>query len=256
MSIDLKSIPPIAGENARTIRDILRRSRGSFRRDWLQRTLGFSERKAQRIVEVLERDGYVERDQLREKEDHRPIPWYHLTRKGEELMRASAARRIKRSTAQGALDEFMKRVHLVNSDARYLCFINKVAVYGSFLEGCDRLGDVDVAVDLQYRIPLKGKWWQIFQKHASNSGRHFPSFEEEIDWPRREVILALKARKRSMSIQSWFCFIEMEKPPSFQYKVLLGNVEEVRRDLERAERESSEDAIKKWGREMVPARTN
>jgi hypothetical protein len=200
MSIDLNAIPPIEGENARSLRDILRKSHGSFRCDWLLKTFGFSEQKAQQIAETLALHGYLERDDALENKDGRRIPWYKVTRQGKELMRASAARRIYRNTAQAALEEFMDRVRLINSDPRYFCSVSKVVVFGSFLRRDCRLGDVDVAADFEYRIPLKGNWWEIFQKHARNSGRHFRSLEDEIDWPRREVILALKARKRSLSI--------------------------------------------------------
>jgi len=95
---------------------------------------------------------------------------------------------------------------------------------------------VDVAIDLASRVPLTGNWVERFRQHAWNSGRRFRAFEDEIDWPRREVILALKARKRRISIQSCFSFVEMEKERSFHYKVLLGEPREIRGELIRAAR--------------------
>jgi hypothetical protein len=44
-----------------------------------------------------------------------------------------------------------------------------------------------------------------------------PNSDEEIFWPRREVLLMLKSRKRSISIQPWFSFVVMEKPKNFRY---------------------------------------
>ncbi len=44
----------------------------------------------------------------------------------------------------------------------------------------------------------------------------------------------LKSRKRSISIQPWFSFVEMEKPKNFRYEVLFGDANEVRRELAKA----------------------
>jgi predicted transcriptional regulator len=216
VSLDLKTLSPIAGEDPRAIRDILRRCDGHMSETWLRKTLGFNDEKAREVASVLLQSGYVEGAGLEEAGQTA----YKVTGKGRDLMRASAATRIRRTTAKLALDEFMGRVHRVNKNSAYLYSIIKVVVFGGFLRRGERLGDVDVAVDLKPRIPLRGNCWEVFQQHALNSGRYFASFDDEIDWPRREVMLALKARKRSISIQPWFPFIQMEKSPDFRYKVL------------------------------------
>jgi predicted nucleotidyltransferase len=202
---------------------------------WLRKTLGFSEEKARQIASGLVQSGYLEDAQSNEMA-------YTVTNKGRDLMRASAAKRLRRSTAQLALNEFMERVHYVNNDAALLYSIVKVVVFGGFLRGDERLGDVDVAVDLKPRVPLTGNWVDVFRQHAWKSGRSFRTFEDEIDWPRREAILALKARRRSISIQSWFSFIEMEKSAGFRYKVLLGNPREIHGELVGADRERKKEA--------------
>jgi hypothetical protein len=87
------------------------------------------------------------------------------------------------------------------------------------------------------------KWVEHFQKHSRGSGRSFSSFEEELFWPWHEVLAVLKSRKRSISIQSWRSFLEMDKAENFRYKVLLGDAKEVRRELtgtrRKQQRESS-----------------
>lgn len=148
-----------------------------------------------------------------------------------------------------ALSEFIKRVQLVNSNRNYLYSVRRFAVFGSFLQDGDRLGDVDVAVDLNSRVVFdrEHKWVELFQQRARDSGRSFSSFEEELFWPRREVLLALKSRKRSISIQSWRSFLEMEKAKNFRYKVLLGDANEIRRELtsvrRKQQRESSAERL-------------
>jgi len=105
----------------------------------------------------------------------------------------------------------MERVHVVNANHRYLYEVKSAAVFGSYLESREDLGDVDIAVDLQPRISMdkEGNWIDVFREHAWLSGRSFSTFEAEVDWPRREVLFALKSRKRSISIQSWISFVEM-----------------------------------------------
>jgi predicted nucleotidyltransferase len=161
------------------------------------------------------------------------MPWYSVTNAGWSIVRATAAPRITKNTAETALREFMKRVHLVNESPSYLYSVKKVAVFGSILDQQETLGDVDVAVDLESRIPFdkKGKWIDTFQQHAWDSKRSFSTFDAEVDWPRQEVILVLKSRKRSLSIQTWFSFVEMCKTPAFRFKILLGDPREIGREL-------------------------
>jgi hypothetical protein len=241
MTLDLKTIRPIAGESAMRIRDILRRSHGAFREDWLRNRLRCDARRAREIAKAMEVAGYVQRDEEREDRNDSAFPWYAVTDTGRDITRASAATRIKKDTAAAQLADFMKRVHMVNASPRYLYSVKHVAVFGSFLERRERLGDVDVAVDLKSRIAIdrRSNWVEIFRQHAWDSGRTFSTWDGEVDWPRREVLLVLKSRKRSISIQSWYSFVEMKKAKSFQYKVLLGDANEIKSELARVRREHS-----------------
>lgn len=244
MTLDLNNVPAVAGESATRIRDILYRSRGAFREDWLSDKFRYDQRRAREIGSAMESAGYVRRDREREQRNHSPFPWYSLTDTGGDVTRASAAKRIKRQTATKALSEFMNRVQLVNANPKYLYSVRCVVVFGSFLQRVDRLGDVDVAVDLESRVAFnkEHKWVDLFRQHALDSGRSFSTFDEEILWPRQEVLLELKSRKRSISIQSWFSFVEMEKTKNFRYKVLFGDANEVRRELSKARRERRESS--------------
>lgn len=240
MTLDLNLIAPIANEKPKQIQEILLRSRGRFREDWLSNTFRYDRRRAEEIANAMELAGYVRRVQR----NNSLIPLYSATDAGRDLMRASAAKRIKRETATAALSEFLERVNAVNSNPKYLYSVTRVAVFGSFLGHENHLGDVDVAVDLRSSVVLdpKHKWVELFQKHAWDSGRTFSSFEEEIFWPRQEVLLALKSRKRAISIQPWHSFLEMEKARKFRYKVLLGDVNEVRRELVAARRKQKRES--------------
>ena len=233
MTLDLNTVPPVAGQSAIRIREILLRSCGAFREDWLTDEFRYDALQAHGIAEAIETAGFVQRDRERERRQNSPFPWYSVTDGGQDIMRASAAKRITRESAATAVTELMNRVHQVNASPKCLYSVKCVVVFGSFLGHRERLGDVDVAIDLKPRMPFDSerKWVERFRNHAWKSGRSFSTFHAEIDWPRQEVLLTLKARKRSISIQSWSSFVEMEKTKNFRYKVLFGDANEVRHEL-------------------------
>jgi len=241
MTIQINRGQSIAGMDAKALRDFLRKFYTGFDKDSMIRDLKLTARRAARVIRALLQEQYIEFDRT---STVRAESWYYVTKKGKELMRASAARRVTRGTARLALRAFMERVHEVNRDSRYLCKVTKVAVFGSFLKDVDRLGDVDVAVETDYRIPRNENLWKVVQEYARDSGRQFSTFLAEQAWPMREVKLALKARKRTLRIESWYSFTQMEKTSDFRYKVLLGGDKAIRRELEEAERERKENSTK------------
>ena len=243
MTMQIKPGQLIAGLDAKVLRDFLRKCDTGFDQDWIIKDLKLTSSQALPIINALLREQYIEPDS-RWQERFGTMPRYCPTRKGRELMRASAAARISRKTAQTALDGFMQRVHEVNRNPRYLCSITKVAVFGSFLKDLDRLGDVDVAVETGYRIPDDDNSWRVIQQYARNSGRNFPTVVAEQYWPIHEIMLVLKVGKRTLRIEPWYSFTGMEKTPDFTYKVLLGDEKAIRRDLEQAERKRKEDSKK------------
>jgi len=231
MTFDLKTMQPLAGESPLTIRSILRRSVGAFRQDWLTDKFGYNPQKAHAVATAMLDAGLVERDSERETRNDSRMPWFNVTEQGWSIARASAARRISRQSAEIALNALMKRVQLANANSQYLYSVTSVVVFGSYLEACESLGDVDVTVELQPRIPIseESNWIEIFRLHAWDSGRSFSTLEDEIDWPRREVLLFLKSRKRSIHLQSWFSFVEMKDVPGFRFEFLLGGRKNRRR---------------------------
>ena len=243
MTVQINPGQSIAGMDAKALRDFLRKFHTGFDKDLMIRDLKVTASQAARVIRGLLQEQYIEFGQSRPNTVS-SMSWYNVTRKGRDLMRASAARRVTRNTAHQALTGFMERVHAVNRDSRYLCKVTKVVVFGSFLKKIDRLGDVDVAVGVEYRIPRDKSLWKVVQNYAWESGRHFATFEAEQAWPIREAMLVLKARKRTLRIQSWYSFTRMEKTPDFDYEVLLGDKNAIRRDLEEAKRERTEESTK------------
>jgi hypothetical protein len=154
-------------------------------------------------------------------------------------LRASGTGRITRKTAAEALQAFMARVNAVNETPRFLYTVNAVVVFGSYLKNVGELGDLDLAVQLKSRIADAEQRVTKELEHACSSGRSFSRFIDQLTWAHDEVMLALKARKRTISVQPWSSFIGMEKETSFKYKVLLGDAESIRAELKGMDMEQS-----------------
>jgi len=95
------------------------------------------------------------------------------------------------------------RVNAVNASKEYAFKVRSAVLFGSMLSCADRLGDVDVAIDLQRRILDPAKFRQQCDRRrqlAEEQGRAFSTAIDWATWPEREVILQLKARSRSLSL--------------------------------------------------------
>jgi len=119
----------------------------SFPKEWLLRELRLSDVQSDAVLGELARQGYITLGPSQTKEVE-----YQITELAYELGRASAAKRISCTTAQVALEGLMARAQEINSDPKYLYSVGSVVVFGSYLNGNERLGDLDVAVEVLPRI--------------------------------------------------------------------------------------------------------
>ena len=128
---------------------------------------------------------------------------YRTTLKARALALATARRPIKRQTAEKLLGEFLDRVDRANSSPNYLYSVTRVVVFGSFLDDCEVLGDIDLAIGLEPRaVDGEGMVEAIlaYADEASRKGRKFAGFMERLNWPTEDILRALKGRSRSISI--------------------------------------------------------
>jgi len=58
-------------------------------------------------------------------------------------------RPLPKEARNGALTQFMERVHLVNGTHEYAYRVEFVVLFGNMLSDVERLGDVDIAIRLQ-----------------------------------------------------------------------------------------------------------
>jgi hypothetical protein len=218
----------------RFFRHVVAHHHDSFDREWLLSYLKLSGPQADRLLEALASQSFISFDSSQQRLQ------YQLTDPAHELVRSSAAKRISRETAQDALEGLMSRVKEVNSSPKYLYFVCSVVVFGSYLNRTGRVGDVDVAIELSSRIEDPNKRPEAHLRYARKSRRQFGNFTDQLYWAEAEVYQVLKARRRTISIQPWHSFVGMKKRADFQYKVLLGDADNIANDLTSAQK-SHED---------------
>ena len=148
---------------------------------------------------------------------------FQATNYGRALANASAAKPIYRKTGDRVLEQFLERVHTVKATSKYLYCIETVVLFGSMLSDVERLGDVDVAIDLQPKVTEETsfqEWCMARRRVAAAEGRSFSTTFEWATWPKLEILLLLKARSRSLSLHE---FQQLTGMANVSYYVLLGD---------------------------------
>lgn len=123
--------------------------------------------------------------------------------KGNALALASAAKPIFRATAEKKIQEFLTRVKEVNKNDYYLYKIKKALVFGSYLGNDEKLGDIDIAIEIVPKEADPNKQLKLGKARstkARDNGRQFGNYLQELFWPQEEVLRYLKSRSRSISI--------------------------------------------------------
>jgi hypothetical protein len=223
MTLQINSTDRVCGIPIMQIRGFFQRivsyHHDSFILPDLREKFSLDEKSATALASELVAQGYVEAP----KDDA-----YTLTDKGEELVRASAASRVSRKTAEGALAGLLERVRQYNLDSDKILTIETVVVFGSFLGTGDILGDLDVAVKWRDRNLTGPNRAAAKLSYAARSGRNFGTFLQRLVWADTELQQILRARKRTLNIQPWDVFLRMASanPDRIPYKVVFGSTEE------------------------------
>ncbi|MCU7512355.1 MAG: nucleotidyltransferase domain-containing protein [Ignavibacteria bacterium] len=160
--------------------------------------LHISKKRAEKLASDLVDKGYFKCEI-----DGHGLKWYTVQSKGRRLAKAYATKPLHRSTADKKLQEFLQRVKEVNNNNYYLYRVTKVILFGSYLTDKERIGDVDIAIELEHKIidPVLRKNADIGRYHlAIKNGRQLNSMLDDIFWPYNEVVLFLKSRARSIDL--------------------------------------------------------
>ena len=141
---------------------------------------------------------------------------------------ATAAKPITRLTAERALADFLARVERVNSDDRFLAKVTRVIIFGSYLRtDMDRLGDVDMAIELEPKEKDRKLLRELNYRRAAQSekeGHRFTGILDRELWWKSETFRFLKSRSRSISMLDYK--LEKEFVDRVPHQTLLCTAEE------------------------------
>jgi predicted nucleotidyltransferase len=192
MHIDRKDM--IAGLPALDVRRLLRRH---FDYGWFTesaaRTLGVSRDRADEILLRLEREGFIRR-----RKSHSSETVWEVELKGRRLAKAGAGPKYLRATAERHLKAFEQRVLELRERDDLLHRVSRVILFGSFLdETLDRVSDVDLALELQFKEQNTKKAFalsQIYAQKALERGRTFRTYVDQLFAAKTDALSFLKAR--------------------------------------------------------------
>ena len=211
----------IAGYPAKRVRDFLRtRQSGAIFSEVALAELALKPKAALDLLKQLVVIGLIKEYGRRDGD-----LYFELTCHGQNFANASASKPIHRRTAERVLAEFMQRMERVNATSEYLYRVDTAILFGSMLSDVERLGDVDVAVNLEPKVSEETAFeeWQMARRRiAEIGGRSFSSYVEWLYWPREEVCKQLKARSHSLSLYE---LSNVKHLPNLFYRVLLGDAE-------------------------------
>jgi hypothetical protein len=214
MNIDSKA--DFAGQPMLLVRDLVReihrRYDGAFDADdWAYVFAAGSTGDRDRVLAELAARGYVrpagaaEDEELPFRARGSDGPVWVLTELGNQLANASAARPLRRASAEKALAGFLDRVDEVEANPLCLHVVTEAILFGSMLDpGRQTVSDVDIALELvrddvkvgalglsdrEFAIQAVGQFF-----HRARPGEGEPVASEML------VLQRLKARKWSLSL--------------------------------------------------------
>ena len=195
------------------IRDFFRKIRETgFTKIYLGYHFSLKTRETNTLIKELFRNNYIENVIQDESAFFKyRNSEFKLTEKGHTLCVANASHAINKEKADKIFKEFMQRVDEINTNDYYLCKVNKIILFGSYLNSENTsFGDIDFALELKRKINDYNEYDKIRKNRIlelKQKGKHFNDFMAELNYPEREVMLKLKNKCQYISLH----YIEAEK---------------------------------------------
>jgi hypothetical protein len=191
----------VVGFPARKTRKLLRQSVDCLSARHATKILEIKTEQTIQLLGRLEQDGFLERNPALPNSDNAQS--WKRTVKGGALANALFSNPVSRQSAEKTMSEFLDRVRQVNSNARFLCGVRKVIVFGSFLGDAPFVGGLDLEVDLYPKEKDSRKHSELIRaraNEAASSGRRFRNYVEGLRFVEQQVMMFLKARSRTLQL--------------------------------------------------------
>ena len=163
------------------------------------KVLGESKKTSEEVLKQLIKDDYLVLDKVRYGKNLQFE--VRETLKGRRFGIASANPSITREKANMLLKELLERAEAINANHEFVYYIERLSVFGSYLSDKPMLSDLDIFYKMTHKFQdeKREKDDQRIDL-ALKTGRVFPNFIEQLHWPEREVLLALKTKKKGLSL--------------------------------------------------------
>lgn len=203
MKIDASN--QIAGYPILRIRDLFKAQK-SFCAESIEWRMKVDSTEAQRLLRKLQALGYLEPEPATKTYSSNNDQWFDLTQAGRTLALARAVPPMSRAKAERLFQEFMERVHEVNTNPMYLNKVTRVVVFGSYLRPeVTELNDLDLVVETRFKITdteTRHKAEDACRRSAQAMGRTFSNYSAYLYWPDTMVKLFLRSKSKYLSFHS------------------------------------------------------
>jgi hypothetical protein len=180
----------VAGLPAKVVRRFLRSTAGvAIHPRTVTSILGLSTKKARQFLAELEEAGLITAK----------ADCWEATAMGYALGMATAAKPLRRATAEHLVAQIIERAEMINQDDSLAYRVHQLVLFGSVLTGSDRPNDVDIGCELLPRF--QGEQQRLLEDQRRAIRGAFANTSEWAAWPKLEVIRILKSRSRGLSVQ-------------------------------------------------------
>jgi hypothetical protein len=212
MKFDLKLV--VGGQPLSVARDLLRRNE-TFTPARAEQFLRLTDAETASYISALIEAGYV-KCETEDRGPDRPAR-FAPTQLGISLRKVRKTKRISRSAADRAVDALLTAIEQVNGTPDLITSVEEADLFGSYVQGADDLGDVDVAVVLKRRLPDE-EWVKASHERAAATGRRM-SFIDGLIWGEVEVWRVLRAASRHLDVQEKADIIQLGCPLAPLFRV-------------------------------------
>ena len=149
--------------------------------------------------------------------------YYIITDNGNTLANATARKPILRSTAEKLINDFIRRSMEVRNNDYFLFKVKQATVFGSYLSNADRIGDIDIAVEIIPKENNSDKHRILVEKRIEDvqiKGRRFKTHLEAIFWPQIEVEQFLRGRSSSISLE----YVDQDELEKLNHKIIYRDI--------------------------------
>ncbi len=109
--------------------------------------------------------------------------------------------RLSRKRADELIGELLGRVELVNEDPQYIFGISRVSVFGSYLTDKEKLGDLDIAVEVGPKCRDRKKHDDLDDEQCAAEGRG--NMVDRVYWPQTKPLRALRGKNTAFSFTTY-----------------------------------------------------